>query len=48
VPKGSELAESLRKALEHLIQTGEYKTIATMWGVERGMIITPSINGATR
>ncbi len=48
VPKNSGLAQSLLKALEHLIQTGEYKTIATMWGVEKGMIITPMINGATR
>jgi ABC-type amino acid transport substrate-binding protein len=42
------LAESLRRALEHLIQTGEYKTISTMWGVEKGMIITPTINGAAK
>ena len=38
VAKGSALAESLRQAMEHLIQTGEYRTIATMWGVEKGMI----------
>jgi ABC-type amino acid transport substrate-binding protein len=48
VPKGSGLAQSLLKALEHLIQTGEYRTIATMWGVEKGMIITPTINGAAK
>jgi ABC-type amino acid transport substrate-binding protein len=48
VAKGSGLAESLRRALEHLIQTGEYKTISTMWGVEKGMIITPTINGAAK
>jgi ABC-type amino acid transport substrate-binding protein/predicted Ser/Thr protein kinase len=46
VAKGSPLAESLLKALQHVIDTGEYKTIATMWGVEQGMIITPGINGA--
>ena len=28
------------------MQTGEYKTIATMWGVEKGMIDKPVINGA--
>ena len=46
VAKDSGLAESLRQALEHLMQTGEYKTIATMWGVEKGMIAKPVINGA--
>ncbi|KUI18884.1 protein kinase [Mycobacterium sp. GA-1285] len=48
VAKGSGLAESLRQALAHLISTGEYRTIALMWGVEKGMISTPTINGATR
>lgn len=48
VAKGSGLGESLREALVHLISTGEYRTIALMWGVEKGMISTPQINGATR
>jgi ABC-type amino acid transport substrate-binding protein len=48
VEKGSALAESLRQALDHLIETGEYRTIATMWGVEKGMIDTSSINGASK
>jgi ABC-type amino acid transport substrate-binding protein len=48
VPKGSGLAESLRQALGNLIQTGEYRTIATMWGLDKGMIDTPRINGAIR
>jgi ABC-type amino acid transport substrate-binding protein len=48
VAKGSALGESLRRALEHLMQTGDYKTIATMWGVDKGMIATPAINGAMR
>jgi polar amino acid transport system substrate-binding protein len=47
VAKGSPLAASLQKALEHLIETGDYKTIATNWGVEAGMIDKPVINGAT-
>jgi ABC-type amino acid transport substrate-binding protein/predicted Ser/Thr protein kinase len=46
VAKGSGLAEPMRRALEHLMQTGEYKTIATMWGVETGMIDKTVINGA--
>lgn len=48
VAKGSALGESLRQALEHIMSTGEYKTIATIWGVERGMIAKPAINGAAR
>ncbi|MEI7915590.1 MAG: ABC transporter substrate-binding protein [Mycobacteriaceae bacterium] len=46
VQKGSPLAQSLLKALEHLIETGDYKTIAAKWGVESGMIEKPVINGA--
>jgi hypothetical protein len=30
------------------METGEYRTIATMWGVEKGMITEPLINGANR
>lgn len=48
VSKGSPLAESLRQALEQVMKTGEYRTIATMWGVEKGMIAHPSINGAAK
>jgi ABC-type amino acid transport substrate-binding protein/predicted Ser/Thr protein kinase len=48
VAKGSKLAEPMRRALEHVMQTGEYKTIATQWGVEKGMIDRSSINGAAR
>jgi ABC-type amino acid transport substrate-binding protein len=48
VAKGSALAESLRLALRHLMATGEYRTIATMWGVEKGMIGDPAINAAVR
>ncbi|MGE2732790.1 bifunctional serine/threonine-protein kinase/transporter substrate-binding domain-containing protein [Mycolicibacterium vaccae] len=48
VRKGSPLAESLLRALEHVMDSGEYRTIATMWGVERGMLEQPVINGALR
>lgn len=48
VAKDSGLAEPLRQALQHLMETGEYRTIATIWGVEKGMVDKPSINGAVR
>lgn len=48
VAKGSRLAESLRLALVHVMESGQYRTIATMWGVEMGMITEPVINGAFR
>jgi polar amino acid transport system substrate-binding protein len=47
VAKGSPLGQSLLQAIEHLIQTGAYKQIATNWGVEDGVIDKPVINGAT-
>lgn len=47
VAKGSPLATSLSKALEHLIKSGDYKTIAANWGVEKGMVEKPVVNGAT-
>ena len=47
VRKGSPLAQSLLQALQHLIDTGQYKKIAATWGVEEGMIDKPVINGAT-
>ena len=46
VKKGSPLAQSLQKALEHLIATGDYKTITANWGVGSGSIDKPVINGA--
>jgi polar amino acid transport system substrate-binding protein len=46
VAKGSPLAQSLLQALQHIMTTGDYKTIATNWGVQTGMIDKPVINGA--
>ncbi|MHC9292865.1 ABC transporter substrate-binding protein [Mycobacterium sp. LTG2003] len=46
VQKGSPLAETLRQALEHLIETGAYEQVAKNWGAENGMIDKPVINGA--
>ena len=45
VAKGSPLTEPLSKALQHLIDNDDYKTIATNWGVESRMIEKPVING---
>lgn len=47
VKKGSALAQSLLQALQHLIDSGAYKQIATNWGVQAGMIDKPVVNGAT-
>ena len=46
VKKGSPLAQSLKQALEHLIENGTYEEIATNWGVEKGVIDKPVVNGA--
>ncbi|MCV7421350.1 transporter substrate-binding domain-containing protein [Mycobacterium yunnanensis] len=48
VAKGSGLAESLKQGLEQVMKTGEYRTIAAQWGVEKGMIDAPTVNGAAR
>lgn len=47
VKKGSPLAQSLLQALQHLIDNGTYKQIATNWGLQAGMIDKPVVNGAT-
>ncbi|MGX9673043.1 ABC transporter substrate-binding protein [Mycobacterium sp. HM-7] len=47
VKKGSPLAQSLLQALQHLIDNGTYKQIASSWGVQAGMIDKPVVNGAT-
>ncbi len=46
VPKGSPLGPVLLKALEHLMDTGEYLTILKNWNVQNGAIEKPMINGA--
>ncbi|KAF0845068.1 amino acid ABC transporter substrate-binding protein (PAAT family) [Nocardia caishijiensis] len=46
VQKGSPLAVSLQKALQHLIDNGKYGEITTNWGVQDGQIKTSVINGA--
>lgn len=46
VAKGSPLAQSLLQALEHLMSSGDYRTVAANWGLESGLIDKPVINGA--
>ena len=46
IAKGSGLGQALLQALKQLMSSGEYKTIATNWGVEGGLITDPVINGA--
>lgn len=46
VPKGSPLGQALLKALEHLMQTGDYTRILDNWGAQSGAIDRPVINGA--
>ena len=41
------LPATLLQALQHLIDNGTYKQIASSWGVQAGMIDKPVINGAT-
>ncbi|MGW4071512.1 ABC transporter substrate-binding protein [Nocardia grenadensis] len=46
VAKGSPLAPVLRDALQHLIDTGQYRQITLNWGVQEGALRTSVINGA--
>ncbi|GAB92112.1 ABC transporter substrate-binding protein [Gordonia rhizosphera] len=46
IVKGSELGPALQKAVQYLIDNGQYQQIAENWGVEAGTIPTSVINGA--
>ncbi|GAA4679534.1 ABC transporter substrate-binding protein [Gordonia humi] len=46
IRKGSSLSEAVQRAVQYLIDDGQYRTIAEHWGVEAGMIETSQINGA--
>ena len=46
VAQDSSLARAMQQALQTLIASGEYRTIATKWGVEKGLIDKPMINAA--
>ena len=45
VAKGSDLGPALQAALQHLIDSGDYQRILTMWGVEAGAVDTAVMNG---
>ncbi|WP_185090993.1 ABC transporter substrate-binding protein [Gordonia oryzae] len=47
IAKGSSLVQAVQKAVQYLIDNGQYKAIAEHWGVEAGVIPTATVNGAT-
>ncbi|MFC7448976.1 ABC transporter substrate-binding protein [Rhodococcus daqingensis] len=44
--KGSPLAPALQRAMQHLIDGGQYQQIADSWGVGSGTITQSQVNGA--
>lgn len=46
VTKGSPLAPVLRDAVQHLMDSGQYRQITENWGVQEGALDTSVINGA--
>ncbi|ALG86840.1 ABC transporter substrate-binding protein [Gordonia phthalatica] len=46
VLKGSSLAAAMQKAVQYLMDHGQYEQISRHWGVEAGMITRAEINGA--
>lgn len=46
VRKGSALGKVLQKVVDHLISTGQLKTIAERWGLQRGVVKKSTINAA--
>ncbi|MGV9677163.1 ABC transporter substrate-binding protein [Nocardia sp. NPDC003482] len=46
VKKGSPLAAVLQEAVQHLMDSGDYRKIAENWGVQEGAITKSEINGA--
>jgi polar amino acid transport system substrate-binding protein len=47
IPKNSGLAVPIQKAVQALIDNGQYKQILDKWGVEAGAIPTAQVNAAT-
>ena len=46
IPKGSGLDKPILAALKVLMANGQYKAILTKWGIQKGAITNPKINGA--
>ncbi|WP_423785316.1 ABC transporter substrate-binding protein [Gordonia paraffinivorans] len=46
VRKGSSLAPAMQKAVQYLMDNGQYEEIAANWGLQEGMIDVSVINGA--
>ena len=46
IPKGSGLDKPILSALKVLMSNGKYTAIMTKWGVQKGAITNPMINGA--
>lgn len=46
IPKGSGLTKPFLGALKALMSDGTYKAILTKWGIQKGAITNPKINGA--
>jgi len=47
LPKGNGMAKPMLAAVKYLMKQGTYKTILKKWGVQKGAISNPKINGAT-
>lgn len=46
IPKGSGLDKPILSALKALMSNGKYVAILTKWGIQKGAITNPKINGA--
>jgi polar amino acid transport system substrate-binding protein len=46
IPKGNGMAKPILAALKVLMSNGKYTAILTKWGVQKGAITNPKINGA--
>jgi polar amino acid transport system substrate-binding protein len=46
VPKGSDLAKPLLRAVKSIMRDGSYDAVLRKWGVQVGAIDDPTVNGA--